>query len=222
MISSLLFPAMFFWFFAAPNIHSQAEANMMIDSFTAFGFLGIQFFQTTNQVAHERASSWFRYLNVLPVQVGHLIIAKLFLLFVMNLLCLVVLNLTSYWTTGWMLETHKWSLIYFQLTFWGIPFILAALTVGHLTTPKNSLPISNILYLPLSFAGGLWMPPNILPTSIQKISEYLPTRFYGEIARGVAIDKQVSTHILRGLSFYFILFFLTAYWVINYSRKQRL
>lgn len=222
VLTSLIFPAMFFWFFAVPNIHNQNEANMMIGSFLAFGFIGIQFFQTANQVALERSSSWFRYLNILPVQIWHLVIAKLILLFVMNFLCLVVLNLTSLLTTGWMLETHKWFKIYSHLTFWGIPFILAALTVGHLTTPKNSLPISNILYLPFSFAGGLWMPPNLLPQAIQKISDYLPTRFYGELAWSLALEQNINLNYIKGLSIYFILFFMTAYWAILKSKKQRL
>lgn len=222
VLTSLIFPAMFFWFFAVPNIHNQDQANMLIGSFLAFGFIGIQFFQTTNQVALERSSSWFRYLNILPVQIWHLIIAKLILLFVMNFLCLIVLNLTSYLTTGWMLDFHKWFKIYLYLTFWGIPFILAALTIGHLTTPKNSLPISNILYLPFSFAGGLWMPPNLLPQTIQNISEYLPTRFYGELAWSISLNKAIESNYLKGLTVYFVVFFITAYWAILKSKKQRL
>jgi ABC-type uncharacterized transport system permease subunit len=42
--------------------------------------------------------------------------------------------------------------------------------------------VANLIFVPLSFASGLFIPVAQLPGFIQKIPPYLPTYHYGQIA----------------------------------------
>jgi ABC-2 type transport system permease protein len=54
----------------------------------------------------------------------------------------------------------------------------------------------NILYLPMSFASGLWMPINLLPHWIQKLAPALPTYHYAQLALNIFGYAQPGTAML--------------------------
>jgi ABC-2 type transport system permease protein len=104
------------------------------------------------------------------------------------------------------LTLWQWIQFVLLLHLAGLVFCFMGLALGYWTDEKSSLPIGNLIYLPLSFAGGLWKPPNILPEMLKDISPYLPTRYYGEIlwsfVRGDAIaGDQVFPLIGYGIVF---------------------
>ena len=42
--------------------------------------------------------------------------------------------------------------------------------------------MANLIYLPLSFASGLFVPLNQLPVFIQNLAPYLPSYHYAQLA----------------------------------------
>jgi ABC-2 type transport system permease protein len=62
------------------------------------------------------------------------------------------------------------------LTFVGvIPFVCLGMALA-LLAPFNSAPgIANMIYLPMSFCGGLWIPIMMLPHFLQEFALLLPT-----------------------------------------------
>ena len=56
--------------------------------------------------------------------------------------------------------------------FWR-PFGIA---LGYWAPPRAALPLANLLYLLLAYAGGLWTRPSGLPEAIRGVSGFLPTR----------------------------------------------
>ena len=90
--------------------------------------------------------------------------------------------------------------------------------IGLSVNSRTVLPMANLIYLPLSFAGGLWMPPNILPKVVQNISIYLPTRMYGEILWADVLKTSVESKNIYGLAAYGIVFFSLA--LILFYRVQ--
>jgi ABC-2 type transport system permease protein len=72
------------------------------------------------------------------------------------------------------------------LTLGGLPFLLMGLAVGNFFAPKAVVPVANFFHLVLSFAGGLWKPPEILPKALQPITPWLPTYHYGVLTWSLA------------------------------------
>jgi ABC-2 type transport system permease protein len=85
------------------------------------------------------------------------------------------------------------------------------LCLGYFSSLKTALPIGNLIYLPLSFAGGLWKPPELLSKNLNKISEYLPTRQYGEALWAIVLSKTVPQRALYTLLIYLLLFITVTY-----------
>lgn len=90
-------------------------------------------------------------------------------------------------------------------------FCTMGLSLGYWTTEASAVPVGNVIYLPISFAGGLWKPPEILPDFLKGVSEYLPTRQYAELVWTVVNGEDVSLFSIEVLLFYLSLFSLISY-----------
>jgi ABC-2 type transport system permease protein len=91
-----------------------------------------------------------------------------------------------------------------------------------LLVPFNSAPgVANLLYLPMSFFGGLWLPLTLLPKAVQKVAPFLPTYHLGQLMLGIfgyANKDSVSSHWFGLLGF--TLLMLGIAWVAFRRREQ--
>lgn len=221
VLSSLVFPAMFFWFFGVPNAKDSAGSLLLMGSFASFGVLGVVLFQLAVHISQEQSSPWLTYVKTLPLGTFQFILAKIGASFVLSLFAagavvIVALIATPIETLGF-----PWLTFLLALLLGGIPFAILGLLVGFVVKGKAVLPVANLLYLPLSFAGGLWLPPSALPKIIQDLSEFLPTRMYGEIIWAVVFNKEIPAASIKGLIIYSCIF-LFLFWlrVANLTFKR--
>lgn len=180
IVPTLIFPSLFFLLFAHPNADTKAKAHLLLGSFSAFAVLGVAFLQYAVEAAHEKSSSWNLYAKSLPCPRYIPLIARTLVSIVMSLLSSWVVVLVVHLSTPAHLEMQEFIKMSVVLIFGSLPFCLLALCIAEMVSAKSSLPIANLFYIVLSFAGGLWMPPEALPKKVQEISDYLPTRAYGE------------------------------------------
>jgi ABC-2 type transport system permease protein len=76
------------------------------------------------------------------------------------------------------------------------------LAIGYLAGPNSAPAAVNLIYLPLSFASGLWFPIDLLPKFLQRIAVYLPPYHLAQMALGIIGDGHA------GSTFYHIEFLL--------------
>src|SRR5690606_24683825 len=65
-----------------------------------------------------------------------------------------------------------------------LPFGALGLAIGYMFGPNSAPVVLNLLYMPMAFASGLWMPITVLPPVVQQIAAYLPTYHYAQLALG--------------------------------------
>ncbi|MEC9284090.1 MAG: ABC transporter permease [Bdellovibrionota bacterium] len=220
VVGTMVFPSLFFLFFAQPNAKTPQAANLLQGSFAAYAFLGIIFFQFGVDLANEKSRAWFRFQKSLPISESSIffgrILAALFFAFLTELLLILVINIST--------EVNISFLNYIKLSLYlcaaSLPFAFLAISIGKLCTAKSALPISNMIYLSLSFLGGLWIPPNALPESIQKISEWMPTRYFVEMAWHFTVGFDFQWKSIAGLGSWGILFFLISLLASKISGKK--
>lgn len=210
LVTTLLFPSMFFWFFAVPNIKSVEAARFMMGSFACFAFLGVVMFQFGVMIAQERGSRWYVTLRALPVHPWSILGARLLGGLPFAGLAVGAVIATAYATTDVSLPAERWLPFLTGVVLGGLPFAVLGLVIGVVSTPRTALPLANLIYLPLSFGGGLWLPPNALPASLESISKLLPTRFYGEIVWARIGGGETSEGALWGLLIYLVIGVLAA------------
>ncbi len=212
LVSTLLFPPMFFWFFAVPNIKSVEAARFMMGSFACFAFLGVVLFQFGVMIAQERGSRWYVTLRALPVHPFSILLARLIGGLPFGLLAVGGVILTAHATVDVGLPTDRWLPFLVGVVLGGLPFAVLGLLIGVVATPKTALPLANLIYLPLSFGGGLWLPPNALPSSLESVSKFLPTRFYGDIVWAQIGGGPIAERSLWGLALYFSVGLVAAFY----------
>src|SRR6185437_1734909 len=66
-----------------------------------------------------------------------------------------------------------------------VPFAAFGLLISFIMPPNAGPGIINIVYLPMAFASGMWMPISVLPLWIQHIAPFLPTYHYTQIALNI-------------------------------------
>jgi len=114
-----------------------------------------------------------------------------------------------------------WINIIVRLLAGSLPFIALGFAIGYSSGPSAAPALANLIYLPLAFASGLFMPLRQLPDFVQRIAPYLPTYHYGQLAwSAVGAPSEPLGTSLAWLGGYTVLFMaLTAR---AYRREQSL
>ena len=85
---------------------------------------------------------------------------------------------------GVALPTATWAALFAVLVTGALPFCALGLALGYLCGPNSAPAVVNLLYLPASFASGLWVPVQALPGWLQALAPWLPPYHFGQLALG--------------------------------------
>jgi ABC-2 type transport system permease protein len=173
LVPTLIFPALFFLVFAASATGQLATVAMC--SLAAFAVIGVAFFQFGVGIATERASPWEVYLRTLPIPATARIAARVISAAAFAGAAAVLLVAVALATTDASLTAVRWLELAAVLGLGVVPFALFGIALGYWATPRGALPIANLVYLALAYAGGLWIRPQRLPDAVASISRFLPT-----------------------------------------------
>lgn len=181
LIPTMLFPSMFFLMFAAPNLENAPAANFVTGSFMTFAVFTVTFFQFGVGTANERENPWSSFVRTLPAHPVYRNGGKVLTAAVLALLAALVLVVVARFATPLDLPPARWPRIFLALAAGGVMMGMLGTALAYLVSPKAALPLANLIYLPLAFMGGMWMPPEMLPEVVQTLSPYLPSRQWMEL-----------------------------------------
>jgi ABC-2 type transport system permease protein len=185
LVPTLAFPAVFFLFFAAPGTNADADVRMA--TFAGFAALGVAFFQFGVGIAAERASPWESYLRTLPAGAGTRLAARVLSAAVFAAAAAAVVIGVAVALTPVGLTPLEWIDLAAALVAGTAPFALLGVAIGYWAPPRAALPLANLLYLGLAYAGGLWFRPQHLPDAAQRASTVLPTRALADVLGAAAL-----------------------------------
>jgi ABC-2 type transport system permease protein len=185
LVPTLAFPAVFFLFFAAPG--GRVAADVRMATFAGFAAIGVAFFQFGVGIAAERASPWEAYLRTLPVSSTLRLAARVLSAAVFAAASAAVVALVAAAVTPVALAPVEWVELAAALVAGTAPFALLGVAIGYWAPPRAALPLANLIYLVLSYAGGLWFRPERLPTAVERASRLLPTRALADVLAAPAV-----------------------------------
>jgi ABC-2 type transport system permease protein len=214
------FPVMFYLIFGVTNHHVE-YARYLLASYSCFGMFGSALFGLGAGVAMERAQGWLELKQASPMPRIAYLAAKTITCAAIALITvsiLLALGLTMGGVTMTALEAVK----LIAVTMAGaIPFAAMGLLISFILPPNAGPGMINILYLPMSFASGLWMPIGLLPHWIQRIAPALPTYHYAQLALNIfgyaQAGSSMSLHWKALIGFTCLL--LGAAWLV-FTRKE--
>jgi ABC-2 type transport system permease protein len=196
VIPTLVFPAMFFALFSLPYAHDRASSDFATLSYIAFAIIGVTLFQFGVGIATERGRPWERYLRTLPMPLVTRFIARIAAALLFGVAAAGLVAIVARLFTPVDFSASQWVLAIVYTVAGGIPFVLFGLAIGYWCNARAAVPVANIFYLLLSYAGGLWMPPAFLPHAVAAISPLLPTRQFGELLWSVARPGEAGRAML--------------------------
>jgi ABC-2 type transport system permease protein len=219
-LATLGFPALLFVLFGLPRTGSHPA--VVVASYMAFAVLGVGFFQFGVSAAIERPTAWAVFLRTLPAPVavrlaGRVLTALVFAAGSVGLVVVVALA-----TTDLSLPAGAWLRLVVALSVGSVPFITLGVAIAYWTSPKSALPVANILYLLLSFTGGLWTGGGRdLPELTARISPYTPTRQWGDVLWPAVSGGAWSWSHWAALAGFTLAFGLVAAWGYRRDEGQR-
>jgi ABC-2 type transport system permease protein len=194
-LSVIGFPVMFYLIFGVTNHHVE-YARYLLASYSCFGMFGAALFGLGAGVAMERAQGWLELKQASPMPRVAYLVAKTITCAAIAMITVAIL-LTLGVTLGGVTMTALEVVKLIAVTMTGaVPFAAMGLLLSFILPPNAGPGMINIIYLPMSFASGLWMPIEMLPHWIQKMAPALPTYHYAQLALNIFGYAEAGTPML--------------------------
>lgn len=175
-----LFPLIFYALFglafgaSVQPAGSTGMARYLIVSYGVFGVIGANLFSLGVGLAAERGQGWMLLKRATPMPPLIHFTARILVGMAFSALIVMALFTLAATAGGVTLPTATWASLFGVLVVGGIPFAALGLALGYHCGPNAAPAVINLLYLPLAFASGLWIPFRMLPELFQKVGPYLP------------------------------------------------
>lgn len=223
-LPTFAFPLFFFAMFGLPNARNQiagvSAGPYLLASFGAYATMSVALFSFGASIAAERGLGWNRLLRVTPLRPLPLFGAKIVMAMLFGTAVLLALFAFGALAGGIRMPADQWVKLLGLLLLGMIPFVVLGLFIGYIAGPNSAAPIANLIFLPLSFLSGLFVPLQSLPEIVQKLAPYLPSYHTGQLGwtlLGAGDGKGFGPHLLWLLG-YTIAFTLLA--LIAYRRDE--
>ena len=217
-VPTLAFPTLLFLLFAAP---ADAEHEVAVSGFAAIAVLGVVFFQFGVGIAAERANPWEAFLRTLPLAPRTRIAARLVSALLFATASVLVLLVAAVAAMDLDRSAVGWTRFAAALAVGAVPFALFGIALGYLVPARAALPTANLLFLPLSFLGGLWGGAEHVPEALRSVGRVLPTRLWGELLGSGGGPAAWRAPEVLGLAAYATAFALIAAWAYRRDVGER-
>ncbi|HZP22069.1 MAG TPA: ABC transporter permease [Terriglobales bacterium] len=184
-ISTVVFPLMFYVLFGIvlPSSKDRAEnATYLLATMGCFGVMAVALFGFGVSLAIERGQGWLQMKRASPMPVSAYFLAKLFAAVVFSTVIMLLLLGVGIAFGGVRLPLATAAKLVGILVAGSIPFSAMGLAIGYFAKPNSAPAVVNLIYLPMSFCSGLWIPLFMLPHGLQTLAKFLPPYHLAQLA----------------------------------------
>jgi ABC-2 type transport system permease protein len=201
-LSVISFPLMFYVLFglllySKESIGSTHFPTYLIATYGTFGVMGASLFGTASGLASDRGLGWLQVKRASPMPPFAYFVAKVLVSMAFSAIVVLLLMLLGFSFGGVRLPLGEFSQLVATLVVGSIPFSAMGLALGYFAGPNSAPAAINLIYLPMSFCSGLWVPYMFLPKFVQKIALALPPFHLSQLALGTVgagFHQSTATH----------------------------
>ncbi len=223
-LPTLLFPVVFYVFFGvmfgARQTGSVTMSSYLIATYGAFGVIGAALFGFGVSVAVERGQGWLEVKRTTPMPIAAYFVAKLAMAMLFSAIIVTLLFIVGTFFGDVHLPLATMLSLFGVLVAGSITFCAFGLAIGFFAGPNSAAPIVNLIYLPLAFLSGLWVPIIFLPQKVQDLALWLPPYHFSQLALrtiGASRGESLLMHVVA-MVMATVLFTTIAY--IGYRRDE--
>ena len=213
-LPALTFPVLFYLLFgvllAGPRGGSGASTTLLV-TYGVFGIMGPALFGFGVAMAMDRELGLLKLKRAMPVPPGAMLLAKTLMAMLFGLIITAMLMGVALILAGVQIAPGKLALLALINVLGVLPFCAIGLYIGTLVGGQGAAAVVNLVYLPMAFLSGLWMPLSMLPDVVSRFAPLWPAYHLSQIALKV-IDADaggsVSMHVALLLVVTGVFFFL--------------
>ncbi len=218
---SLAMPILFYFLFTkiintGVDDKQQWQTHYLM-SMTIFSIMGSSIMTLGIRLVQERTEGWSRFMRITPLSEYSYFFAKMMAQTVIHILSILVIFAAGIIINGVSLSFQEWLLSGLWILAGSLPFLALGSLIGTMKRVDTASGISNILYMALAIMGGMWMPIEILPGTMQAIAKWLPSYNLGNGAWEIISGRYPEWFNVLILSGYFLLFMILS----KYVRKKQ-
>lgn len=221
VIPTLAFPLLFYVMFgivfgSRQAVGSVKLATYLLATYATFGVMGAALFGFGAGIAMERGYGWLQVKRASPMPPLAYLVAKTVMSIIFSAIIVILLFILGTLFAGVHLSAIEFLKLMGIMIAGSIPFCALGLAIGCYSTPSAAPAVVNILFLPMSFCSGLWLPLQLLPKFLQHFAPFLPPYHLGKLALkqvGFGSSGSAMPHIaaLVGFTVVFLLLALRGY-----------
>jgi ABC-2 type transport system permease protein len=209
-ISTVMFPVMFYVLFALlmnrqGGIGQISVSTYMIATYGTFGVMGASLFANGIGIANERGLGWMQVKRASPMPPFAYFFAKIVVSMIFSSIIVLLLLTLGIAFGGVHMAALMAVKLFVTLIVGAIPFCAMGMAIGYFAGPNSAPAVANLIYLPLSFASGLWFPVEALPKFLQKFATVLPPYHLAQLALqfvggGTPLQNRIHWEFLAGFT----------------------
>ncbi len=188
-LSLISFPSMFYILFglllnSKQSIGGTHFPTYLIATYGTFGVMGASLFGTAAGLASDRGLGWLQVKRASPMPPFAYFVAKVLVSMGFSAVVVLLLILLGVSFGGVRMPLGELSALVATLLVGSIPFSAMGLALGYFAGPNSAPTLINLIYLPMSFCSGLWVPYMFLPKFMQHVALALPPYHLAQLALG--------------------------------------
>jgi len=228
-VSTVAFPLMFYCFFGlAMGRNSQSGfampfARYLLATYGACAIIGATLYAFGVGVAVERGMGWLQVKRASPMPAAAYFVAKAAVATVFGAGVVGLLFGLGAAFGGVSMPLGQWFLLGVTLIAGAVPFCAMGLAIGCFAGPNSAPATVNLVYLPMAFSAGLWIPYDFLPGVFKQVAPLLPAYHLGQVALAALhapMQGTLGQHVLALLAF--TLIFSGLAWIGNSREEEKL
>src|ERR1700742_864097 len=224
-LSTIGFPVMFYIIFGIANRKASAGnihvAKYMLGGYACFGLIGAALFGIGVGLAGELAAGWLELKRASPMPAPAYLFAKCASAVAFGLIIVCILTAVAVSFGGVSLSSTELIKMLGITIVGSISFASMGLLLALIVPANAATGIVNLIYLPMSFLSGLWMPIKFMPHWLQGIAPALPTYHLSQLMLhifGYGDSMSLATHWNALIGFTLLMLGLS--WLI-FQRKEQ-
>ncbi|KZC16502.1 ABC transporter permease [Rhodanobacter sp. FW510-R12] len=184
MLPVMLFPAMFYLLFGVLMAKSNGAdaARYLLASYGVFGVMSPGLFGFGVSLALERDGGLLTFKRALPMPPGAYLLGKMLMAMVAAGVLILLLLAMALSLGHVALAPAQAGALLLTGMLGVLPFCALGMFVGTLIKGQGAPGMLNLIYLPMSFLSGLWMPLPMLPAFLQRIAPVWPSYHLDRLA----------------------------------------
>ncbi|WP_425561925.1 ABC transporter permease [Luteimonas lutimaris] len=198
-LPTILFPALFYLLFGVVlNSGNEDAARYLLATYGAFGVMGAGLFGFGVTVAIERERGFLTFKRALPMPPGAYLLAKMAMAMLFSAIVSLLLGALAFLLAGVSLQPGQWALLLVVDMLGALPFCALGLFIGTLVGGNAAPAVVNLIFLPMAFLSGLWLPLTMLPDVLASAAPAWPAYHLGQIALtvvGMDDDTALVVHV---------------------------